>query len=132
MGQNPDWWQDPSLRAAADALAYVSTDLLERMNFPEHLSEESLERIEESLQSVGHARQATFERLVGAADRFAAAGDLDRAIALDTQADALRSDRPIAIFEPDLGRLQSNACTLRCPTSGARSAGSATNSGETG
>jgi hypothetical protein len=35
MGADPPWWRDATLRATADVLSFVSTDLVERTGFPE-------------------------------------------------------------------------------------------------
>ncbi len=103
MGADPLWWEDPSLRAAADALLFVSTDLAERMEVVDRADAQGLAGIERSFQSVERVHERTVERLIGIADRLAADGDIERAFALDNQADALQSDSVPVAYVPDLG-----------------------------
>ena len=42
MGGDLRWWQDATLLVTADALSFVTTDLLERIGFPEVLGRDSL------------------------------------------------------------------------------------------
>jgi hypothetical protein len=106
MGADLRWWQDTSLLATADALSFVTTDLLERMGFPESLGPESNSEIDPVLESLEQARERTVDRLASIAERLADAGDIERAFALDTKVDAFHSDTGMAAYMPDLGEFK--------------------------
>jgi hypothetical protein len=103
MGGDLRWWQDATLLVTADALSFVTTDLLERIGFPDVLGEEWSPDDDLAIRSLSEARERAVERIAGIAERLADAGDIERAFALDTQVDAFVSNQPMTTYTPDLG-----------------------------
>jgi hypothetical protein len=92
--------------STADALSFVTTDLLKRLGFPTTLEEEWSGENDPSIQSLERTRERTVERLAGIAERLADAGDINRAFALDAQMDSFESDQPMTTYTPDLGEFR--------------------------
>jgi hypothetical protein len=117
MGGDLGWWHDATLLATADALSFVTTDLLERLGFPTTLEEEWSGENDPSIQSLERTRERTVERLAGIAERLADAGDINRAFALDAQMDSFESDQPMKIrpLPGTRGLTQDRGCDASSP-----------------
>jgi hypothetical protein len=102
MGADPLWWRDERFLVTADAVCFTATDLLEQLGFPDHEGDEQDHETETGLQELYLSRNHTIDQLNGFATLFAEAADVERAVALFGQVDALSLPSSMRVYMPAL------------------------------
>jgi hypothetical protein len=111
-GADERWWQDATLLAVADAICFVAIDLLGRLEYPDTLGEERPAEIDSLIQELQEVRDRAVRRLPYLADLLAGAGDIDRALTVNMQVDALESRGKMPTYIPDEFRMSYEACQV--------------------